>query len=278
MKSVAILGAGDLGGALAARLAVREVARTVILVDPDEGKAKGKALDLMQSGAVTGSDTRLAGQAEMPEGAEVVLLADAPATGSEYDAVSALKTLVPRLGRAVLVAAGAHGPALVEAAVRAGRKRSQVLGSAPLAWTAALRRRLASELELPPEAVGALVLGLPPDPMVAPIAALSAGGLALEATATPALRRSLEALRRRALGPVALAAAAVRVVEALAAPRAALLPVWALLDGELGHRRVALAVPAQVGAGSLQGIREVAFTPAERVAFDNAAQRRLEAA
>jgi len=51
--------------------------------------------------------------------------------------------------------------------------------------------------------------------------------------------------------------------------------VTASLDGEYGHRRLALAVPARLGGGRFE-VMEVALDPVDRVAFDTAAQRRFE--
>jgi malate/lactate dehydrogenase len=73
---------------------------------------------------------------------------------------------------------------------------------------------------------------------------------------------------------VALAAAAARVVGALQGSRASVLSVFALLQGEYGHRGVALAVPARLAAGRVESVVEAPLEPVDRVAFDDAAQRR----
>ena len=61
MATVAVVGAGDIGGAIAQALASCDRAHRVWLVDPAAGAAAGKALDLQQAGAVTGRHTRLDG-------------------------------------------------------------------------------------------------------------------------------------------------------------------------------------------------------------------------
>src|SRR5438034_806222 len=52
VRTVAILGAGDLAATLARLIAEAELARCVVLVDANEGRAKGKALDIAQSAPV----------------------------------------------------------------------------------------------------------------------------------------------------------------------------------------------------------------------------------
>ena len=68
MNSIAILGAGELGATLARLTAEAEIARRVILLDADEGKARGKALDLAQSGPIEGYDTHVEGGARLAPG------------------------------------------------------------------------------------------------------------------------------------------------------------------------------------------------------------------
>ncbi len=275
---VAILGAGELGATLARRLAEREGARQVVLVDASEGKARGKALDLMQSGPVEGYDTEVTGAAALPEGCDVVVSADPPELEgrSSRDAAAWVAGLVPRLGRGPFLVAGDHGPSLVDAAVGAGLPRERVLGSAPVAWTGALRRSLAREMGAIAADLGLAVLGLPPEHVVVPGRGVTLSGLPLESGLPTPLRRALDAVRRRTLGPVALAAAADRLLAALLGPPGPVLPAWARLEGEFGHRGIALAVPVRLGSGKIQAVVEVALEPVERVAFDNAAQKRLE--
>ncbi len=72
---MAILGAGELGATIARRLAERAMARRVVLVDADGGKARGKALDILQAGPLEGYDTRVEGCAALdPDGATDVLV------------------------------------------------------------------------------------------------------------------------------------------------------------------------------------------------------------
>ncbi len=275
---IAILGAGELGATLARRLAERERARHVVLVDANEGKARGKALDLLQSGPVEGYDTQVTGAPDLPEGCDVAIAADPPELEgrSSRDAAEWTRGLVPRLGRGLLLAAGDHGPTIVEAAVRAGLKRERAIGSAPLAWAGALRRALAHELGAAAPDLGLTVLGLPPEHLVVPGRSVTVSGIPIEALSSTALRRALDLVRRRTLGPLALAAAAARVLAALLGPPGTVLPAWAMLEGEFGHRGTALAVPVRLGGGRIQAVVEVPLEPVERVAFDNAAQKREE--
>jgi hypothetical protein len=61
MSTVAILGAGELGGAVAHALAERGCASRLLLVDAHGQVAAGKALDIQQAGAIRASSTKLDG-------------------------------------------------------------------------------------------------------------------------------------------------------------------------------------------------------------------------
>jgi malate dehydrogenase len=280
MRSVAILGAGDLGATLARRLAERELARRIVLVDPDDGRARGKALDLAQSGPVEPYDVAIEGAAslDLAGAVDLVAVADPPALDEEplsrSRAADWIAPVVARLGAATLLVARSAGLSLLEAAVEHGAPRDRVLGSGPLAFAAAVRRRLAEELGVSARETGALVLGAPPASAVVPREGATVGGVPVERLSPVALRRAVEGASRRVPGPVALAAAATRVVAALAGARPTTLTVGAILQGEYGHRGVALAVPARIAAGRVQSVLEIPLDPVDRVALDNAAARR----
>jgi L-lactate dehydrogenase len=122
--------------------------------------------------------------------------------------------------------------------------------------------------------VSVLVLGAPPASAVVPHDGATVGGVPVEKLSPVALRRAVESASRRTPGPVALAAAATRVVAALSGRRASALTVSAVLRGEYGQHGVALAVPARVADGRVQSVIEVPLDPVDRVALDNAAARR----
>lgn len=272
--TIAVIGAGDLGATLARRLAAAELSRRVLLLDPDLGKAKGKALDILQSGPVEGFDTRVEGGAiEALEEADAVVLADPPALDAgrlPSEAAEILDRLRAALGGAPLVVAGGH-PVVVEMAVDKGHPRDRVMGSAPVAIASALRWHLAVAVDGRPRDVAAIILGRPPGRLLMPRGAALLGGLPLDRLAPAAARIALSRVEGRWPGPVALAAAAARVLAALDSADPSVLPVLVTLAGEYGHRGRALAVPARLGRGRVLGVVELDLDPVDRVAFDNAA-------
>jgi malate dehydrogenase len=281
MQAVAVLGAGDLGATLVRRIAERSLARRVVLVDSDEGRAKGKALDLVQSGPVEGYDVRIEGAATLDAQArwDAVLVAD-PEDAKDADAVARARALLPLLAGspdALVLVATNRPAALVEALCAQGLRRDRVLGTAALAVVGAVRRHLALDLDVQPGEVALTVLGAPPDLLVVPRGSVTVAGVPVDILSPVALRRAVQAVAARHLGPVALAAAGAQVLAALSASGPKVLSVVARLEGEYGHRGPVLAVPARLGGGRLHSVVEIPLDPVERVAFDNAAERTFTA-
>ena len=61
MNKIGIVGAGNVGATSAQRIAERELAREVVLLDVAEGIPQGKGLDMAESAPVERFDTRLIG-------------------------------------------------------------------------------------------------------------------------------------------------------------------------------------------------------------------------
>src|SRR4051812_47995311 len=111
MREVAILGAGELGGALAYLLARQDIVRSVRLVDDHGSIAAGKALDIGQAAPVERFATQVSGTTDVAAaaGASVIVVADRALEGerSDEDAVHFLKRLVQMAPAAVILCAGA---------------------------------------------------------------------------------------------------------------------------------------------------------------------------
>src|SRR5207248_4791682 len=92
LNKITVVGAGNVGATAAQRLAEKELARTVVLVDVIDGVPQGKALDQWQSAPIEGFDTRVLGANDY-----------APAQGSEVVIVTAGIARKPGMSRDDLV-------------------------------------------------------------------------------------------------------------------------------------------------------------------------------
>ncbi len=282
MSFVAIVGAGEVGGMLAHALARRDCVDEIRLLDEAGDVAAGKALDVQQAGAVEGFRTRLSASGDLRAGvgAAVTVLAD-PATSagtapSLDDRLVLLKRLANVDAETVFVGALAGDRRLVERGVgELALSRTRLVGSAPLAYEAAASALVALALDRSPRELSLTVVGAPPERAVVLWASASVGSGLLEDTVPPAVlaavRRRLEALP--SLGPLALALSAARFSTALVRGSRRRHTGFVALEGELGLRGRAAALPLHLGPGGIRQVVIPALSARERVAFDNALAR-----
>ena len=277
MLTVAIVGAGDIGGACAHALAARDDVDRIVLIDRAAGAAAGKALDIKQSGAIAGLHVDLVGTDDWSRvaGCAVCVVADRFGPGSPEwrgeDGLVLVGQLARACGEAPIVLAGATQEALAAAAVREARvQRRRVIATAPEAFGAAVAAMVAMEAECSATEVSLAVLGVPPDALVVPWSGASIGGYPLEAVLPPARVARIEARVARLWppGPFALGAAAARVVSGLLASDRRTYNVLIVLDGEFGARNRLGTVPAVLGPLGIASTRVPPLNSRERVRVD----------
>ena len=284
MSIVAVLGAGTLGGSIAHKIAARGRFHDVRLIDPEQGVAAGKALDIRQSAAIERFGTRVTahGGLDAVAGADAAVLADSAggADGVQHagdDDEHALETLrdVYRFNRrALIVCAGVSHRRVAERAVaELAIPRRQVIGAAPAALQSALRAIVAVELRCAARDISLAVLGRPPEHLVVPWSEATVSGFALSRLLdAPALGR-LQAQARLVWppGPYTLASASARLCEtAIGQAGQTGLACYAVLDGELGARGCAAAVTVELDAGGVKRIVEPSLSGQERVQLETA--------
>jgi len=278
MTSVAIVGAGEIGGSTAHALAASDRIGRVLLVDAMGSVAAGKALDLRQAGAIGGSHTRLEGTADPSRvtGCDVCVVADRAGTGGEWrgeDGLTMLKERVPWLGRAPIVFAGAlQADLLGAAATELALDRRRLIGSAPEAFRSAVAAIVAMEADCSPREVLLTVLGTPPSGLVVPWSEASIGGYALQQILSPVQLGRVEARVARLWppGPYALGAAAARLVTAILDASRQSFSVLTPLGGEFGVRNRPGCVPVRVGPHGIVSTRVPELTTRERVQVQTA--------
>jgi len=272
MSTVAIIGAGELGGAVAQALAARDRVTRIVFVDTSAQVAAGKALDIQQSGAVAaGSHTSLHSTDDLSRatGASVCVIADR-VDGSEWlgeEGLAMLGRLAPYLSGSPLVFAGAQQTDLMLRAAREVRiPPARLVGSSPEAFASALRAIVALEAQCSPNEVMLAVLGVPGE-FVVPWTEASIGGYALERVLSQVQITRIEgrAARLWPPGPYTLGAAAARAAEAIVTSGRQRLSVLTLLGGEFGVRNRIGAVPVLLNKHGIADVRVPALNTRERV-------------
>ena len=278
MVSVAIIGAGELGGAVAQALAGRECVQRVLLVDVAAGIAAGKALDIQQSGAVSGVHTRLEGTDDLSRAVGCVACVIADRAGQPSlewqgdDGLSLLGRLLPYVERMPLVFAGAAQAGLMLAASRERHvDRARLIGTSTQAYASAMRSMVAIEAGCSAQAVSLAVLGTPAG-LVVPWSEASIDGFALERVLSQVQLTRLDA-RAPSLwppGPYALGMAAAQAVEAIVGSSRRAMSLLTVLDGEYGVRGRVGALPARLHAEGIAHLYVPTLSTRERVQVETA--------
>lgn len=288
-NKITVVGAGNVGATAAQRLAEKDLARTVVMVDVVEGVPQGKALDQWQSGPVEGYDTRVLGTNDY----------DA-AAGSELFVVTAGIARKPGMSRDDLVKTNAGIVKSVSAQIKrvapdsivivvsnpldamcyvarqgTGFPRERVLGMAGVLDTARYRMFLAEAMDVSVEDIQAMVLGGHGDTMVPLISYTTVSGIPV--TQLLAADKLAEIVARTRSGGAEIvahlktgsayyapSAAAVQMVEAIVKDKKRILPCSAWLQGEYGLKDVYCGIPAKLGRNGLEQILEVTLTEAEQ--------------
>jgi malate dehydrogenase len=276
MSTVCILGAGELGGAVAHALARGGRVSRVLLVDAAGPIAAGKALDIQQSGAIEGCHVRLDGTDDLSRvpGCAAVVIADRAGPPTREwegeDGLGLLNRVIPYAGAAPVLFAGAQQADLILTAAReSGLRRERLVGSAPEAYASAIRAVVALEARCSPAEVSLAVLGVPGG-LVVPWSEAAIGGRALDRVLSQVQVARIEARAARLWppGPYALGLAAARVAEAIAGSSRRAFSVLTVLGGEFGVRNRVGTLPVLLSASGIVHTHTPALNTRERVQLD----------
>jgi malate dehydrogenase len=288
---VTVVGAGNVGGTTAQRLAEKG-SYDVVLVDIVEGVPQGKALDIMQAGPLCGYDSQVVGTNRYDETAGssvVVITSGVPRKpGMSRDELlatnarivqSVVQEIVARSPDAVLLMVTNPLDVMVHVAQQVSRlPAARVFGMAGVLDSARLRAFVAAELRVSVSDVQAMVLGGHGDSMVPLLRYATVAGRPLTEWMP---KERLEALVKRTRDGgaeivnllktgsafYAPSASAVEMVEAVLKDQKRVLPCAARCMGEYGLQDVIVGVPVVLGHGGVESIVELDLTPEEGAAL-----------
>ena len=296
LNKITVVGAGNVGATAAQRLAEKNLARSVVLVDVVDGIPQGKGLDQWESAPIEGFDTRVIGANDY-----------GPAAGSEVFIVTAGIARKPGMSRDDLVRTNADIVKQVSEQIKqaspnaivvvvsnpldvmcwvtkqvTGFPRERVFGMAGVLDTARYRSFLAQALDVSVEDIQAMVLGGHGDTMVPLISYTTVSGIPVsqlldKATLDKIVDRTrsggaeIVAFLKTGSAYYAPSAAAVQMVESIALDKKRVLPCAAWLEGEYGLSGIYCGVPCKLGKGGLEKILEVQLTADEKAALTKSA-------
>jgi malate dehydrogenase len=297
VNKITVVGAGNVGATTAQRLAEKELAKVVVMVDVVEGTPQGKALDQWESAPIEGFDTRVVGTNGYEEtaGSDIVIITAGIARKpgmSRDDLLNTNAGIVKQVSEHVkrtspnAIIIMVSNPLDVMAYVAkqvTGFPRERVLGMAGVLDTARYRSFLAEALDVSVEDIQAMVLGGHGDTMVPLISYTTVSGIpvtqlmdkpTLDAIVNRTRNGGAEIVKFLRTGSAyyAPSAASVQMADAIVHDKKRVLPCAAWLEGEYGMSGLFLGVPCKLGRKGLEQIIEVELTSQERADLGKSAE------
>src|SRR3954465_7258307 len=282
VNKITVVGAGNVGATTAQRIAEKELASTVVLVDIQEGIPQGKGLDQWQSAPIEGFDSRVIGTNGYEETAnsDIIIITAGIARKpgmSRDDLLNTNAGIVKQVAEnvkktspnAILIIVSNPLDVMCYVAKEAsGFPRERVIGMAGVLDTGRYRSFLAEALDVSVRDIQAMVLGGHGDTMVPLISYTSVSGIPitqlmekskLDAIVDRTRNGGAESVKRVNTGSsgYAPAAGAVQMAEAIVNDQRRILPCAAWLQGEYGMKDLFLGVPCKLGRKGLERVIEV---------------------
>ena len=294
-NKVTVIGAGNVGATTAQRIHQLGYA-DVVLVDVVEDLPQGKALDMLESGPVIGSDASITGSNGYAESAnsDVVVITAGIARGpgmSRDDLLltnmkitsSVTQEVVKYSPNCIIIAVTNPLDAMVQNVFEtSGFPRNRVFGMAGVLDTARFRTFISQELQVSIEDVQAYVLGGHGDDMVPLVRFTNVGGIPLselmaEEKIDQLVKRTrggggeIVELLKEGSAYYAPSAAITQMVESVLLDKKRILPACAYLEGEFGINGLCVGVPVKLGAGGMEQVMEINLTAEEQAALKGSA-------
>lgn len=294
-KKVTIVGAGQVGGSCARRLAERDYAN-IVLIDIVEGLPQGKALDIQQAAPIVNYDSKIIGTNDYADTAGsdlVVITSGSPRKpGMSRDDLLAVNQkvitavtseIVKYSPDCIIVVVTNPVDAMTQLAWKvSGFPTSRVVGQGGVLDSARYRTFLAQELGVSMRDITGYVLGGHGDQMVPLPRYTSVSGKPITDFITPDRLEEIiqrtrdggaEIMNLLKLGSAyeAPGAALVEMIDAILLDQKRVLPCAAHLEGEYGISGVYVGVLIQLGAGGVENIVELDLTPEESALLNQSA-------
>jgi len=293
---VTVIGAGNVGAQCAYRLAQKEIA-DIVLLDVVEGLPQGKALDMMQAGAVEGFASHILGTnhyEDTKDSSVIVITAGLPRKpGMSRDDLiiknaQIMKDIVTNVVKfsphSILHVVTNPLDVMTYYALKLSNfPETRVMGMAPLLDAARMQYFIAQTTKVSVKEIYAEVLGSHGDQMV-PVPRLSTvdDRPLTEFLTQEQIDHIIQKTRDGGAEIVSLlktgsayyapGSAAAKMVESIIKDKKEVIGTCCYLEGEYGISGVCLGVPAKLGKNGIEEIIEIELSNEEKAALQKAAE------
>ncbi len=292
---ISVIGAGFVGSTCAHWAASKELG-DVVLIDINDGAAKGKALDLFESSPVEGFDSNLQGGSDysLTKDSDVVIITaglprkpgmsrdDLLATNAKIVKECAQNVAKYSPNCVIIIVSNPLDAMCHVAHEASGFPRERVLGMAGVLDGARFRAFIAEACNVSVEDVQAFCYGGHGDTMVPMPRYVTVGGIPLTQMLPKDKIDALVARTRQGGAEIvnllktgsayyAPSAAAVQMAEAIVRDKKRILPCAVLLNGEYGQNGLFCGVLAKLGAKGLEEVMKLDMNAEEMAMFEKSA-------
>jgi L-lactate dehydrogenase len=297
---VGLIGCGMVGASFAYSFIQRSLANELILVDKDEARAEGEAMDLNHGlPFLRPMKVRAGSYDDLTDANVIVITAGANQGPGETrldllqknagvfeDIISRLKKLS---SKAVIVIATNPVDILTQLSFNLlGEAKNRVIGSGTILDTARFRSLLGAHYNVDPRSVHAYIVGEHGDSELALWSTADIGGVPLkdfvsatgqgydEAKLHEILEQTrnaaYEIIKRKKASYYAIGLGLLRIVEAVLRDQHTVMTVSSPLAGQYGVSGIANSLPSIVGKNGIEGVLEVPMNDDEREKFRASSQ------
>lgn len=293
-NKIVVVGAGNVGEAIAYTLMVRKQANDIVLVDLNEDRAKGAALDIAQGTSFFKQVWVRKGGYEECADAQLIVITAGIARKPGQTRLDLAKTnvsIVRSITRSIMEHAKnplilvVSNPADVTTAAvteESGLPAGRVIGSGTSLDTARFRYFISEALKVNIEDVNAYILGEHGDSQVPVWSAANIGGVPIDeyaaqvgvnldkaAISKRTKEGGAEVIQMKGATFYGIAMAVSNIVERIMKDESAILPVAHVLDEEFGSwAGVAISMPCIVSWDGVEKTLELPMTEEEKEAME----------
>ncbi len=294
---ITVVGAGAVGATCADNIARKELAEELVLVDIKEGFAEGKAMDMMQTAALLGFDTKIVGSTNdytKTAGTDVAVITSGiprkpGMTREELIGINAgivkgvTENILKYSPNAIIVVISNPMDTMTYLALKSsGLPKNRIIGMGGILDSARFKYYLSQELNCSSNDLHGVVVGGHGDTTMIPLTRLAhlnglpvsnlldADKLKKIAADTMVGGATLTGL----LGTSAWyapGAAGAALVESIVRDEKKLFPCCVSLEGEYGQSDICMGVPVVIGKNGWEKIVDYKLNEEEQAAFNKSA-------
>ena len=296
---VTVVGAGAVGATCADNIARKELAEEVILLDIKEGFAEGKAIDMMQTAALLGFDTRITGVTNdysRTEGSDVVIITSGiprkpGMTREELIGTNAgiVKSVTENILKyspdtIVIVVSNPMDTMNYLTLKTSGLPKNKIIGMGGALDSARFKYYLSQELGCSPSDLNAVVIGGHGDTTMIPLIQHATWNT-VPVTQLLTKEQQDRVVSSTMVGGATLTkligtsawyapgAGTAAMVESILRDEKKLISCGVALDGEYGQSDISLVVPVVLGKNGWEKIVDFKLSDAEQAMFNESAEK-----